>query len=487
MNQALRVGIFMTVCLLVIGYMILRIEDISLFGRKGPAIDIVFDSVAGLDDKAAVRIAGVRVGRVDGIGLKGSQARVTARLDQPIRLTQGTTASVASLSLLGEKYVELVPGPDNAPLLAAGTVLKGTTPVTFDQAMAKINNIADSLGEVTGSLTGKGGSENAIGRLIANLEATSADIRALVGANRAQVNATIGNFEKFSATLAEQLPKLTQQMQSVLAQVDGVVGENRENLKGSMANIREVTDRIQTSVDNLNEISTKIAKGEGTIGKLVQSDAVHDQLMTTLGSIDSGVKSLGDTLGRVQKLKLDLGFEGGYLQSAKDSRSQFNLNLRPNENSNHEYRVEVVSDPRGREQSKTEVVTVLHPDGSQDTTTTRKVTTDQAYSISAQYGYKIGAAELRAGLIESSGGGGIDYSLFDQRLKLSFDAFQFNRAGDLNAHLRLAGRWYFNPSIYVMGGYDDFLEKKRDSVVFGAGIRWNDDDLKYLLGSLPKF
>ena len=75
MNQALRVGIFMTACLLVIGYMILRIEDISLFGRKGPTVDIVFDSVAGLDDKAAVRIAGVRVGRVDGIGLKRASSR----------------------------------------------------------------------------------------------------------------------------------------------------------------------------------------------------------------------------------------------------------------------------------------------------------------------------------------------------------------------------------------------------------------------------
>src|SRR4249920_3223684 len=131
MNQALRVGIFMTACLLVIGYMILRIEDISLFGRKGPTIDIVFDSVAGLDDKAAVRIAGVRVGRVDGISLSGTEALVTVRLDQPVRLTEGTTASISSVSLLGEKYVELIPGPENAPELAADTVIHGMTPISF--------------------------------------------------------------------------------------------------------------------------------------------------------------------------------------------------------------------------------------------------------------------------------------------------------------------------------------------------------------------
>ncbi len=487
MSQAVRVGIFMTLSLIVLAYLIMRVEDIEIFSKPGRTIDVMYDSVAGLDDKAAVRIAGVRVGRVDGIGLTGARARVTVRLDQPVKLTQGTTASIASVSLLGEKYVELVLGPADGPELPAGAVIQGTTPISFDQAMAKINGIADSIGDVTGSLSGNGKSDSAIGRLIANLEATSSDIRSLVGANRQQVNATIGNFERFSATLADQLPKLTQQMQDVLKQVDEVVGENRDNLKGSMANIRAVTDRIQASVDNLNEITGKIARGEGTIGKLVQSDQAHNQLMTTLDSIDSGVKSLGDTLGRAGKLQLHLGFEGGYMSGIRDSRTQFNLDLRPTPDSPHDYLVEVVNDPRGRERSKTEVVTVTQPDGSTQTTTTEKVTTDIAYSLSAQYGYRLGNAQLRAGLIESSGGGGIDYSLLDQHLKLSFDAFQFNRAGDLRPHLRLTGRYFFNDNLFVMGGYDDFLERNRDSVVFGAGVRWSDDDLKYLLGSLPKF
>src|SRR5262245_58584619 len=176
MSQAVRVGIFMTLSLVGLAYLIMKVEDVEIFGKKGPSIDVVYTSVAGLDDKAAVRIAGVRVGRVDGIRLSGAKARVTVRLDQKVKLTQGTTASIASLSLLGEKYVELVLGPPDAPELPPGTVLEGTTPITFDQAMAKVNAIADSIGEVTGSISGKGNQDSAIARLIANLEATSADI-----------------------------------------------------------------------------------------------------------------------------------------------------------------------------------------------------------------------------------------------------------------------------------------------------------------------
>jgi phospholipid/cholesterol/gamma-HCH transport system substrate-binding protein len=69
MSQAVKVGIFATVALVAVAFFILRIEDWSLFGPEGTRLVATFDSVAGLDDKSSVRVAGVRVGRVDGIGL----------------------------------------------------------------------------------------------------------------------------------------------------------------------------------------------------------------------------------------------------------------------------------------------------------------------------------------------------------------------------------------------------------------------------------
>ena len=484
MSTAVRVGLFMTVCLLVLAFFILRIEDFDLFARGTQKIDALFDSVAGLDDKAAVRVAGVRVGRVDGVGLAGARARVTLRLETPLKLTQGTSASIATAGLLGEKYVELVPGPPGAPELAAGAVLEGTTPITFDQAMAKLNDVADGIQNVTGSLAGEGAEDTPVSRLIANLEAVSAEIRDLVSANKAQVNATVGNFERFSATLADELPRLTRQIEHVMSQVDAVLAENRGNLKGSMENIREVTDRVQTSVDNLNQITGRIASGEGTIGKLVQSDEAHGQLMSALNSVDSGVKSLSDTLGRVQKLKLDVGIEGSYLSELEESRTVVGLTLDPQ--SGKFYHVEVVDDPRGKLRDKTQVITTTRPDGSLEQETIHTLTIENETTLSAQFGFKLGEARLRAGLFESKGGAAIDYGFLRQKLWLSLEAFDFGRPDDLDPHLRLSGRWWLSPNIYLMGGYDDPLVEERDSIFFGGGIRWSDDDLKYLLGSVPK-
>jgi phospholipid/cholesterol/gamma-HCH transport system substrate-binding protein len=300
----------------------------------------------------------------------------------------------------------------------------------------------------------------------------------------------VKNFERFSATLAEELPALTQQIQRMLEQVDAVLAENRGNLRDSMANVKEVTEKIQVSVENLNEITEKIASGQGTVGKLVNSDEAHDQLMNALGSVEKGVNALGDTLGRVQKLQLGLGLEGAYLSELEDSRSAFRLDLYPRgpDESPRYYRVELVSDPRGRLTEKTERVTVTLPDGTTETTVTERVTLDESkYNWSAMFGFPFDErrGSLWAGIIENSAGVQVDYSFLERKLGLSFEAFDFGRESDLDPHLRLTGIWNIRPYLFVKAGYDDPLVERFRSPFVGAGVRWTDDDLKYLFGSLP--
>jgi phospholipid/cholesterol/gamma-HCH transport system substrate-binding protein len=298
------------------------------------------------------------------------------------------------------------------------------------------------------------------------------------------------NFERFSTTLAEDLPRLTAQLDRVLAQVDGVLGENRDNLKDSMANIRSVTERLQTSVDNLNDITGKIARGEGTIGKLVNSDEAHSELMSALGSVEKGVTALGDTLGRVEQVKLDIGLESAYLSELEDARSAFRLDVLPRgAESPRFYRVELVSDPRGRVTEKTETETVTRPDGTVETTTTARLVQEDRREVSALFGFPFQDARGRlwGGLIENSAGLQVDYGLVPEKLWLSLEAFDFSRELDLDPHLRLTASWYPLRNVYLRAGYDDPLAERYRSPFVGAGIRWSDDDLKYLLGSVPKF
>lgn len=484
MSNSIRVGIFVTVCLAVLAYLIIKVEDFR-FGGGGERVAAVFDTVVGLDDKAPVRVAGVRVGRVDGITLEGQRARVELLLDRPVELPQGSYASIANTGLLGDKYVQLVLGPAGGPPLAEDAVLRGETPVSFDEALGKLNDLGDSISELTGSFAEEDLAAS-IGRLVTNLEATSLEIRELVHANRSQVSSTIANLERFSETLAQQLPLLTEQMQQVLARVDGVVAENRGDLRESLENVRQLTERAQVSVDNLNSISSQIASGEGTLGKLVYDDGAHDSLVGALDSVEEGVGSLTQTLGRLNQIEFELGLEGTYFTEIEESRTAVAIDIDP-EDTNRFYYVELVDDPRGNEERKTQIITTTLDDGSTETETIETVTIEDDFTISAQFGFRLGNADLRAGLFESSGGGAIDYYFLDRDLRISAEAFDFSRDGDLSPRLRVFGRYRFHPNIYLVGGYDDVLESDRASLFFGAGVRWKDDDLKYLLGSVPRF
>ena len=482
MSAVIKVGIFVTLCLVVLGYLILKVEDLTVFGAADHHVAAEFDSVVGLDDKAPVRVAGVRVGRVDGIGLHNNRALVHILLEQPLTLTEGSRAAIANAGILGDKYVELIPGPPTAPPLPPDAILPGTTPVTFDQALGQLSELGGSLQQLTGSLVQQD-TGAVIGRLLANLEATSADIRALVAANRDQVTATVSNFERFSGTLATELPELTAQMRQLLAQVDAVVAENRDDLHGSLANIREITSRIETSVDNLNAISSQIASGQGTLGKLIYDEQAHDSLVNTLDSIQEGVGTLTDSLGRIRKFELQLGLEAAYFDGLGEGRSALSLDLDPK--SDRFYHVELVDSPQGRVRTKTDVITTTLPDGTEQTSTVRRLTTEDRFTISAQFGFHLGNADLRGGLFESSGGAAVDYHLLQRKLTLSLEAFDFSRENDLDPHLRFSTRYQIHPNIYLVGGYDDFLIPANDTFFLGAGIRWKDDDLKYLLGSVP--
>ncbi len=490
MSQAVKVGIFALIVLLLLGFFILRIEDFNPFAAKGDRIDAVFDSVAGLDDKSAIRVAGVRVGRVDGISLDGREARVHLLLEQEVPLTEGSFARISNLGLLGDKYVELVPGPVGAPPLPEGATIPGVTPPGFDDAMAKLNQVADSIVGLTdplgASLTGEG-ADTSLSRLIENLEAASAEIRILVETNRQAMGATIGNFELVSATLAAELPRLSGQLQALLGEVQAVVAENRGAVGTSARNVEEITEELKTSVADLNEITGRLARGEGTMGKLLTSEEAHDELVATLDSIQGGVGELSDTLGRVNRLRLDVDMQGWVpAESDTDSYGGVGLTLFPRAEARRMYRVGIAQTPRGDERTKTQVITTTGPDGVAETTRVETVTMEDEPVMTAMVGYRWESGlRLWTGILEEDFGVQAEYPFFDRRFWLDFQAFSFDREDDLDPHLRLTGKWYVNDNIYLQGGYDDPLVDEFDSLFVGAGIRWTDDDLKYLLGRVP--
>ena len=124
-------------------------------------------------------------------------------LDKDVALRQGASASIESLGLLGDKYVELVPGPVGAPAAARGNDdHRGTCPVSFDQITKLARDIEvdikDDHEEPEGLARRRGRARSGSRTIVENIRVITEELRAIVEANRGNVDATMANFREFS-------------------------------------------------------------------------------------------------------------------------------------------------------------------------------------------------------------------------------------------------------------------------------------------------
>ncbi len=79
----------------------------------------------------------------------------------------------------------------------------------------------------------------------------------------------------------------------------------------------------------------------------------------------------------------------------------------------------------------------------------------------------------------------MDYEPLADRLRFSLDAWDFNSEDPQmdNTRLKVTGALYFLKYFFVQAGYDNILNKDIDTFFIGGALRFEDEDLKYLLGS----
>lgn len=150
MNQTrteIIVGIFVLAGLFCLGYLAIRLGKLEVLGNRGYIIYADFASVAGLKPGDPVEIAGVKVGRVESIGLAEDRARLGIRINEEVKLQEDTIASVRARGLIGDKYIVLTPGASDRILKVGDKIRETESPP----------DISDLIGKyIGGDLTSKG-------------------------------------------------------------------------------------------------------------------------------------------------------------------------------------------------------------------------------------------------------------------------------------------------------------------------------------------
>ncbi len=184
LSSQAKVGLLVLGGLLVLAYMTARIENWSVKKNDGYIIRVIFDTVAGLDEKAVVKVAGVEAGRVDKIKLRGGRAELYLRIKKDVKLRQDAKASVRSIGLLGDKYIAVTSGSLDMPLLKNNDLVEAQPEeVDIGQLAARLAAIADDIKLVTESVRGVLGGEKGrkkLQNIINNVESMSGNIDSAV-------------------------------------------------------------------------------------------------------------------------------------------------------------------------------------------------------------------------------------------------------------------------------------------------------------------
>ncbi len=134
------VGLFVVVGFLALLFLSLKVGNMSSVSFQSTyTVKMKFDNIGGLKPRAAVKSAGVVVGRVESIGFDTNtyQAVVTAELYSKYAFPKDSSAKILTSGLLGEQYLGLEPGGDTQMLKAGDTITMTQSAIVLENLISQ--------------------------------------------------------------------------------------------------------------------------------------------------------------------------------------------------------------------------------------------------------------------------------------------------------------------------------------------------------------
>ena len=276
-----KVGIFVTLGFIVLAVMTVTVGKFHLGKEAGYKVYVLFDSAAGVVQNSPVRIAGVHVGKVERISLERGRAKVALRIPPDVQIHEDAKAYLRSEGLLGERYVEIFPGSEEKPRLKEeGLIQQGAPPASIELVLSRLSGIGEDFKGVLkplGQLL-KGIDPEKVGQMVSNFEIFSRDLPHLA----ADARETLGNFREISAKV-----------------------QRGEGTLGKLISDDEAYEDARKTLVALRDVAEKVQRGEGTLGKLINDDKAYEDARATLANLRHLSEKLEKGEGVLGKLITD--------------------------------------------------------------------------------------------------------------------------------------------------------------------------------------
>ncbi|MFI2432964.1 MCE family protein [Streptomyces sp. NPDC018693] len=246
----------------------------------------VFSDVTGLQEGDDIRVAGVRVGEVEGIRIKDrTLAEVTFTVAEDRPLLAGTRAVVRYRNLVGQRYIALTEGTgDGTRLRPGGTIplsrtqpaldlnalLNGFKPLFAALSPEDVNQLAT---EIIKTLQGEGGTVNSLLAHTASLTTTLADRDRLVGSVIDNLNTVLETLDRRGTRFGELLTQLRRVISGLSA--DRVpIGQSLVSIGDLTAAasglLKDARPPLKDDIAGLSELTGTLNRNEKTVEGVLQ-------------------------------------------------------------------------------------------------------------------------------------------------------------------------------------------------------------------------
>jgi phospholipid/cholesterol/gamma-HCH transport system substrate-binding protein len=204
------------------------------------------------------------------------RARVTLALSSNVTLHEGAQATILDVSLMGQKAVDVYPGDPRKPLLPPDQILPGTyqggitdllsgvggTLATFERLANRFDSLLVSF---------DGDRQQQVGRTFDHLERATGDLASLLSENREELSTSI---KAMSSAMTE--------LQTMMNGRGESFGNAMDQAATTAARLDSTLTTLDRTVSRVDGILARVEGGEGTLGHLVQEDALYEELVRTL-------------------------------------------------------------------------------------------------------------------------------------------------------------------------------------------------------------
>ncbi|OGP78432.1 MAG: hypothetical protein A2V86_10520 [Deltaproteobacteria bacterium RBG_16_49_23] len=284
----LKVGMVITLANLVLVVAIFFAGGIeNLFSPKMD-LKVLFQDVRGLRKGAPVWIFGTEVGSAKEIHLdQAIGAVVTISIKKSVQgfIKKDARASIMTMGLLGDKYIELNIGSPKAEPIERGGMIKGSVPVEISEVM-----------ETAGVSIGK------IGDFIAKLDSLILKIEKGEG--------TLAKFLS-DPSIYDNLNRSVKTLSLTLEEIKGSRGtlkmlvEDPSLYQRMVSAVSSIEEFAKKTNDSVGEITRKVSESKGTLKKLVEDPSLYDKALETVSSLDQFSRRLNHETGTLKRLMED--------------------------------------------------------------------------------------------------------------------------------------------------------------------------------------